>query len=96
MQWVCPVDDGLLPQLRAACHVDGTTRPQICSAGDNPRYHRLLQAYGEATGVAALLNTSLNERGTPMAASPIEALAMLARTDMDALVLDLALVRKEW
>ena len=96
MQMTAPVRPEMLQKVRAAAHVDATTRPQICGANDNPRFHRLLTAYGERFGQAALLNTSLNERGLPMVASPTEAVAMFARTDMDVLILDRVILRKEW
>ena len=96
MQVVTPVREDTLADVRGATHCDGTTRPQVCSAADNPRFHALLTAYGQAKGPPALLNTSLNERGLPMAASPVEALAMFARTEMDALIVDNTLIEKVW
>ena len=96
MQTVSAISPDHLPALRAAAHTDGTTRPQVCAEADNPAFHALLRDYGAAAGRAALLNTSLNERGAPMVASPADALAMFARTDMDALALGNAMVRKVW
>lgn len=96
MQMVADVHPDAREALRAGLHVDGTTRPQVCRAEDNPRFHALLQTFGQARGIGAILNTSLNERGSPMVASPTEALAMFARTDMDALALDGAIIRKRW
>ena len=67
---------------------------QVCSAGDNPRYHRLLTAFGAASGLGALLNTSFNESGHPIVTTPAEAARMFARTELDSLVLNDAIVRK--
>lgn len=87
------------PELRArvACglHVDGTTRAQVCGPDDNPTFHALLRAYGRRAGLAALLNTSFNASGYPIVATTLEALAMFARTDMDALVINRSLVWKD-
>jgi carbamoyltransferase len=81
--------------VRAAVHVDGTTRPQVVGASDNAAFHALLQAFGRRKGLAALLNTSFNEKGMPIASSPDDALLAFARTDMDALFLGRTLVERE-
>jgi carbamoyltransferase len=97
MQASASVEQEQRTALRAAIHIDGTTRPQLCHASENALYHKLLTAWGASSGrPAALLNTSLNERGSPIAGSGIEALAMFARTDMDALVVEDTLYFKEW
>ncbi|MFO0629462.1 MAG: carbamoyltransferase N-terminal domain-containing protein [Polyangiales bacterium] len=87
------------PEVRArvACglHIDGSTRAQVCGADDDPTFHALLSAYGRRAGLAALLNTSFNASGYPIVATTLEALAMFARTDMDALVINRSLVWKD-
>jgi len=80
--------------LRAAIHVDGTTRPHICGEKMNPRFHRLLKEFGQRKGTAALLNTSFNESGMPMVASAVNAFLMFLRTDMDILVLNGTVLEK--
>ena len=47
-----------------------------------------------STGLEAVLNTSLNESGYPLVGTPMEALAMFARTAIDVLVYNDLLVRK--
>mgnify|MGYP000279784715 CR=1 FL=1 len=94
MQVVAPVSEAVHDHVRATLHIDNTTRPQIVRPSDNPRYHRLLEAFGAKTGLAALLNTSFNARGEPIVASPEEALMVFARTDLDTLVLGDAVLRK--
>ncbi|HEX8088022.1 MAG TPA: carbamoyltransferase N-terminal domain-containing protein [Blastocatellia bacterium] len=94
MQMVAKVKQDAAPAVRAAIHSDGTTRPQICSKGDNERYHALLTAYGQATGLSALLNTSFNESGYPIVSSPTDALLVFARTDIDTIVINNLVVRK--
>lgn len=80
--------------VASTLHVDGSTRPQRVSKFENPAFHALLEAFGQSTGQAALLNTSLNARGAPLVSSPVEALMMFARTDMDTLVLNRSVIRK--
>lgn len=87
MQFTAPVREQFVPRVRAGLHVDLTTRPQVCSAEDNPRFHKLLQCFGSAFGIEVVLNTSFNPSGYPMVTFPSEALAMFYRSDMDALVL---------
>jgi carbamoyltransferase len=80
--------------VRAALHIDGTTRPQICLLTHNPRFFKLLQSVGEATGLSALVNTSLNDSGFPLISSPSEALILFLRTGLDTLVLENRVIRK--
>jgi carbamoyltransferase len=85
MLYVVPVGDERLP---AITHVDGSSRPQVVHPGSNPRYERLLQTFGDATGIPVLLNTSFNLKGEPIVASPADALSTFKRCGMDAVVLD--------
>ncbi len=94
MQMVCKVQDDGRERIPSAQHIDGTTRPQVCQASANPRYHALLRAHAENAQTPGLLNTSFNERGYPIVASRNDALLMFARTPMDTLVVDNVLVRK--
>src|SRR5262249_53464755 len=70
----------------AVTHVDGTGRLQSVSRRTNPRYWKLIDAFGRQTGVPILLNTSFNEH-EPIVNTPAEALDCFLRTRMDRLVL---------
>ena len=94
MQYAVPVREEARPRLAAALHADGTSRPQVCYPEDNANYHQLLVAFGQRFGLGAMLNTSFNPSGYPMVTTPVEAMAMFARTDMDALVLNTTVVWK--
>ena len=86
MLYVVPVRrPDLLP---AVTHADGTGRLQIVRRATNPRYHRLLERFADATGVPVLLNTSFNLKGEPIVNTPADALRTFRASDMDALVLD--------
>jgi len=69
-----------------AIHVDGTGRLQTVTREANPRYHRLISAFRELTGIPLVLNTSFNEN-EPIVRSPQEALDCFLRTEMDLLVM---------
>jgi carbamoyltransferase len=73
-------------QIPAVTHVDGSGRLQTVCRNANPLYHRLIEAFGEMTGVPMLLNTSFNEN-EPVVCQPKEALQCFLRTNMDLLVL---------
>jgi carbamoyltransferase len=78
----------------APTHVDGTGRLQAVSKETSPRYHRLIETFGKATGVPVLLNTSFNLKGEPIVNTPQEAFNSFSKSGMDLLVLDRFLVAK--
>lgn len=73
-------------KIPAPTHVDGTGRLQTVTREANPRYWRLIRAFGDLTGVPVVLNTSFNDN-EPIVCRPEEALDCFLRTQMDALVL---------
>ena len=94
MQMTSEVQASAADSVKAGIHSDGSTRHQVCSREENPRYHRLLSRFGEASGHAALLNTSFNPSGFPLASTPPEALLQFINTDMDVLVLNDTVLKK--
>jgi carbamoyltransferase len=85
------------PQKRemipAVTHVDGSGRLQTVTTTGNPRYHGLISAFKEITGVPIVLNTSFNEN-EPVVCTPQEALDCFLRTRMDLLVMGNWIVRR--
>jgi carbamoyltransferase len=73
--------------IPAVTHVDGTGRLQTVHRGVSPRYYRLIDAFGQATGVPVILNTSFNLKGEPIVNTPREAFQTFTRSGMDVLVL---------
>jgi carbamoyltransferase len=80
--------------MPATVHVDGTGRLQTVDRQRFPFFHEVLERYRALTGTAGMLNTSLNVRGKPIAATKAEVLKMLADTALDALLADDQLVVK--
>jgi carbamoyltransferase len=74
--------------LPAVTHVDGSARPQTVDAATAPRFAALLRELGRRTGCPVVVNTSFNTRGEPIVCSPIDALSTMARSGIDALVLE--------
>src|SRR5690606_37367742 len=66
MLFVYPVRAEWRDRLPAITHVDSTARVQTVSHDVQPRYHALLEAFGQRTGVPVLLNTSFNVMGEPI------------------------------
>jgi carbamoyltransferase len=79
----------------AITHVDYTARLQTVDAARHGRFYRLLKAFENQTGCPVLVNTSFNVRGEPIVCLPAEALRCFLATDLDALVLEDFLLRKE-
>lgn len=88
---------GVLPgkqeTVPAITHVDGTGRLQTVTQENSPRYHALISAFKQATGVPVVLNTSFNEN-EPIVNTPQEAIDCFVRTKMDALAISNFLVTK--
>jgi carbamoyltransferase len=88
----------VLPEKRsvipAVTHVDGTGRLQTVDREHSPLYWKLINAFYERTGVPVVLNTSFNEN-EPIVCTPQEAISVLLRTRMDALIIGNYVVKNE-
>jgi len=85
---------GEIGNLVPAVNHAGTGRVQTLRREWNPPYFRLLELFGEATGVPILLNTSFNLRGEPIVASPADAFQTFRNSGLDLLVMGNCLIRK--
>ncbi len=94
MLYVTDVREDKRQTIPAVTHVDGTSRVQVVHRQVEPRYYRLIEAFGEATGVPVLLNTSFNLKGEPIVNTPQEAFMTFRKSGMDALVLGKHLIEK--
>jgi len=82
-----------LRDIPAVTHADGTGRLQTVARESNPLYWKLIQRFGEITGVPVLLNTSFNEN-EPIVQTPAQALDCFLRTRMDVLAIGSYILRK--
>lgn len=94
MLYVVDVREDKRAVVPATTHVDGTGRLQVVSREINPRFARLIEMFGRATGVPVLLNTSFNLRGEPIVNTPAESFNTFVRSGMDVLVLGDCVVEK--
>ncbi|WP_423204866.1 carbamoyltransferase C-terminal domain-containing protein [Pseudomonas kribbensis] len=76
----------------AVVHIDGTARPQIIRPERDAFMHRLLNAWHERTGQAALINTSFNRHEEPIVCSPQDALDALKEGMVDLVVMSESLI----
>jgi carbamoyltransferase len=79
----------------AVVHKDGTGRLQTVDNNWNPEYWMLIDAFREKTGVAMLLNTSLNVMGRPIVHSVEDAMTLFFTTGLDRLVIDRMVLEKD-
>src|SRR5262249_47496156 len=95
MLYVVPVRPEHQATLPAITHVDGTGRLQTVFKEQSGRYYRLIERFGQATGVPVLLNTSFNLRGEPIVTEPKNAFNTFTKSEMDTLVLENFIVDKD-
>lgn len=69
----------------AVVHVDGTARPQLLAAKNNPLIHDILTRYKNLTGQPALINTSFNIHEEPIVCTPQDALQTFFTAGFDYL-----------
>jgi carbamoyltransferase len=69
-------------------------RVQTVGAGALPRFARLLTAFGAASGLPILVNTSFNGFHEPIVCSPRDAVRVFYGSGLDVLVLDGFVLRK--
>ncbi len=88
------VTDAMKARSAGVVHLDGTARPQLVHADDNPGYHAVLDAYHRLTGVPTLINTSFNMHGEPIVCSPGDAIRAFKRSNLPYMILGPFLVRQ--
>jgi carbamoyltransferase len=81
--------------IPAVTHVDYSARVQTVDADRHGRYYRLLQKFEERTGCPVVINTSFNVRGEPIVCTPQDAYRCFLNTNMDVLVVERCVMRKE-
>jgi carbamoyltransferase len=95
MQYVVPVKENEKATLPAITHVDGTGRLQTVFKSESPRYYKLIERFGQATGVPVILNTSFNLKGEPIVNTPGNAFNTFSKSEMDTLILGNYIIDKQ-
>ena len=87
MLFVHRVPQARRSRIPSACHADGTARVQTVARDTNPRYHDLIAAFAQRTGVPVVINTSFNTRGKPIVCTPRDALECFFTSPLDVLAI---------
>lgn len=72
----------------AIVHLDGTARVQTLNKQDNPLLYEVLECFFDRTGIPAICNTSLNDRGEPIIQETEEALTFALRKGISILYIN--------
>jgi carbamoyltransferase len=86
MTVTCSVRPEWRERIPAVIHVDGTARPQVLRAPDNPLYADILRRFRSATALPVLINTSFNVHEEPIVNQPSECLQALRDGRVDFVV----------
>tara|TARA_A100000164_G_scaffold346182_1_gene346626 strand:+ start:1509 stop:3338 length:1830 start_codon:yes stop_codon:yes gene_type:complete len=81
--------------IPAVTHVDFSARIQTVSQETNPDYYELIKEFFHLTGCPVIVNTSFNVRGEPIVFSPRDAFKCFMGTNLDMLVLENFILKKE-
>lgn len=85
------------PWMRENCpgvvHVDGTARPQLVRAEDNPSYYAIIREYYRLTGLPSIINTSFNMHEEPIVCTPEDAIRAFKLGHLDYLAIGHYLAR---
>jgi len=87
MLLVLPLKEDKAEAIAAVNHL-GTGRLQTIRPEWNPRYYRIVEEFGQATGIPVLLNTSFNLRGEPIVTTPADAFHTFHKSGLDILVME--------
>src|ERR1700722_6714093 len=90
MTITCGVKPEWRAKIPAVVHVDGTARPQIVRASENPLYAAILRGFRAKTGLPVLVNTSFNVHEEPIVNAPAECARALADGRIDFVVTEQA------
>ncbi len=73
-------------RFRGAILANDLVRVHTVSKEDNPLYWQLLHAFGDATGLPVLYNTSFNLFGEPLVCTPRDAVRSFYASGIDAMI----------
>jgi carbamoyltransferase len=82
-------------EVPAITHVDYSARLQTVDERRHGRYYKLIKHFDQKTGCPLVINTSFNVRGEPIVMSPEQAYRCFMATNIDVLVIERFLLRRE-
>ncbi len=81
-------------KLAATIHVDDTARVQEVDMNYSPKYYEVIEEFRKITGIAAVLDTSFNDKEKPICLTPRDAVQTFFTTGIDVLVLENFILEK--
>lgn len=81
--------------LKEVSHVDETSRMQTVRIGQNERFYKLIETFGNKTGLYCLLNTSLNVMDEPILETVHDARRFMENTPIKYMVVDNLLIKRK-
>jgi carbamoyltransferase len=85
MSFAVPLRENFKDMFKEVSHIDGTSRKQSVTKGQNERFYNLISKVGEKTGTYAVLNTSLNIMGEPIVETIDDVKNFFDNSEVDAL-----------
>ena len=82
-------------EIAAITHADYTCRIQTANQELYPEITTLIQKFKEISKIPVLLNTSFNDNGEPIVETPSDAIQAFINLDIDYLVLDKFVIKKQ-
>lgn len=82
-------------ELPAVTHIDYSARIQTVDKNRHGIYYEVIKRFKEKSNCSVIINTSFNIRGEPIVCSPADAFNCFMNTEMDILVLENYLLKKE-
>lgn len=81
-------------QIPAVVHVDGTCRIQTVNREQNPLFYNLISEFHSLSGIPILLNTSLNNGGSPIVGRKESTLDLLKNSGLDMVCIGGEIIKK--
>ena len=81
--------------VQSITHLDFSARIQTVHKNTNPKYWELINEFKNLTGFGLVVNTSFNVRGEPIVCTPFDAFRCFMSTEMDYLVINNFVYKKE-
>ncbi|MDC1175581.1 carbamoyltransferase C-terminal domain-containing protein, partial [Bacteriovoracaceae bacterium] len=94
MSFSIPVKNEFQELLSEVMHVDGTSRAQSVTRGQNLRFYKLLEKVKEQTGIGGVLNTSMNIMGEPIVESVNDFLDFATQSNLEHFVIGDYIIEK--
>jgi carbamoyltransferase len=85
MTCTCDVKKTIADKIPGVVHIDGTARPQIVTSESNNRIYTIIKEFHKLSGIAVLVNTSLNIHEEPINYRLVDSIHALKSGAMDFL-----------